>query len=300
MTQTVLVTGASGRAGSHAVKAFNADGWRVRIYDRNTDLVAAAMGADVIYNGMNPPNYNNWAKHIPMITKTVIRAAKASGACILMPGTVYVFGDQPGRLSHETPHRGTARKGRIRSEMEAAFKVAASDGVQTILLRGGDFIDPDNGTDAMEMVYLRSIAKGRIVYPGDPDAVRSHCYQPDFARAAVALANRREQLAAYEDVCFPGHNFSVRDLKTEVQRLTGRKLTLKPFPWWLIRVASPFSELFREMLEMRYLWNLPHQLDPTKFDALLPEFHSTSLECVLRTSLARVNAPTTDMQAVVA
>ena len=44
------------------------------------------MGADVIDNGLNPPNYHNWAKLIPQITADVIAAAKASGATVLLPG----------------------------------------------------------------------------------------------------------------------------------------------------------------------------------------------------------------------
>lgn len=59
MTGTVLVLGASGSFGSHAAREFAAAGWQVRRYQRGTDMVAAAQGADVIVNGLNPPNYHN-------------------------------------------------------------------------------------------------------------------------------------------------------------------------------------------------------------------------------------------------
>ena len=288
MTKTVLVTGASGRSGKHAADAFAADGWTVRRFNRKTDdLVTAAKGADVIYNGMNPPNYHNWAENIPRITADVIAAAKASGATIIQPGTVYVYGDQPGVFSAGTPQRAHTRKGKIRIEMEEAYKRAARDGVQTIVLRGGDFIDPEGKGDAMEVIYLRALKKGRLTAAGDVNAVRAHCYLPDFGRAAVMLANRRETLGAYEDIPFEGHSFSVVQLKARIEWMTGQDLKLATFPWWVFRGLAPFWELARELLEMRYLWSLDHQLDGARLAALLPDFKATDFDTIMRPLVGR-------------
>ena len=106
MHKTVLVLGASGLFGSRAAQAFGAAGWQVRRYQRGTDMTAAAMGADVIVNGMNPPMYHNWAQLIPQITSQVLGAAKASGATVIVPGNVYPYGNQPGpwaRIRRSTP-----------------------------------------------------------------------------------------------------------------------------------------------------------------------------------------------------
>ena len=76
MTGTVLILGASGKIGQHAATAFSNAGWAVRKFNRKTDNMSkSAMGADVIVNGLNPPNYHNWAEIIPAITKQVIAAA---------------------------------------------------------------------------------------------------------------------------------------------------------------------------------------------------------------------------------
>lgn len=40
-------------------------------------------------------------------------------------------------------------------------------------------------------------------------------------------------------------------------------------------LAAPFWELAREFKEMRYLYNLPHRLDPAPMAALLPDFQTT-------------------------
>ena len=55
MAQTLLILGASGLFGSQAARAFAAVGWTVRKYQRGTDIVAAAQGADVIANAMSRP-----------------------------------------------------------------------------------------------------------------------------------------------------------------------------------------------------------------------------------------------------
>ena len=57
-----------------------------------SDVLAAAQGASVIVHGVNPPGYQNWGELVlPMIDNT-IAAARAVGARILMPGTIYNFG----------------------------------------------------------------------------------------------------------------------------------------------------------------------------------------------------------------
>lgn len=286
MTQTVLIIGASGHCGSHVARAFDAAGWQVLRFDRKTqDIVEAAHGADVIFNGANPPNYHNWAENIPRITEDAIRAAKTSGATLIQPGNVYVYGDQPGVMSEETPQTPHTRKGRIRVEMEQRLRRAAADGTQTILVRAGDFIDPVKGGDALQLVYFRNLARARISSGGDPTVQRAYCYLPDYARAVVQLAARKESLRNYEEVPFPGHTFSVLDLASCITALTGRDVTIGEFPWWMMRASAPFWELARELLEMRYLWSLDHRLDGARLAELLPEFQATELPEVVSESL---------------
>lgn len=282
MTQTVLILGANGKIGSHAAEAFWDAGWTVRRYDRNTDMTQAAMGADVIVNGLNPPAYHDWENTIPAITQQVIAAAKASGATVIIPGNVYNFGVKGGELSEQTPQGPASRKGRVRVEMEAAYRAA---GIPTIILRAGSFIDPNRNGDAMAMMHLRDPKKARIGAMGAPEIIHAYCYLPDWARAAVALAERRATLATFEDIPFPGHAFSVADMKAVLDQATGRDYKISPFPWWLMTALSPLWELARELREMRYLWDMSHWLASEKFDRLLPDFRRTDTRTVMLSGL---------------
>ncbi|MCB1406640.1 MAG: NAD-dependent epimerase/dehydratase family protein [Rhodobacteraceae bacterium] len=281
MTQTALILGASGKIGRHFTNAFRAAGWQTRAYVRGTDMSAAARGCDVIVNGMNPPAYHDWQTILPQITAQVIGAAKASGATILFPGNVYVYGTQPGPWSADTPHKPCSRKGTVRAAIEGQYRAAAAKGVQTILLRAGDFLAPELGDSHVDMIYLRAYSKGVITTMGDPDVERAHAWLPDMARAAVMLAQKRADLPAFSDIPFPGLTFSTAQLARGLERLTGRNLTVKPFPWWLFGVAAPVWELAREMKEMRYLFNTPHRLSPEALAQILPDFQPAPFERVL-------------------
>ncbi|MBU2866096.1 epimerase [Pacificibacter marinus] len=284
MTQTVLILGARGKVGRHAKDAFSQAGWNVRLYDRKLgNMPAQATGADVIVNGLNPPDYHNWADIIPRITQQVIEAATITGATVIIPANVYNFGNSAGTWDETTPHRPQTRKGKIREILERSYEAS---GVQTILLRGGDFITPqDGGDDVMRLVVLKDIRKGKITLPGESTTMHAYCYLPDWARAAVLLAEKRDALGQFEDITFGGYNFTLQDLKAELEQALGHPLHISKFPWWALKLTSPFWELARELSEMRYLWDVPHELGTDKFNRLVPDFERTDLSTVMRASL---------------
>ncbi|MCG3266835.1 epimerase [Yoonia sp. I 8.24] len=295
MTQTVLILGGNGKIGRHATTTFENAGWIVRQFDRKTDdMTRAAMGADVIVNGLNPPNYHNWSQLIPQITAQVITAAKASGATVIVPANLYNFGDNPGTLDENTPHRPNTRKGEIRVAMEKTY---AESGVQTIMLRAGNFIDPNGNGDIMSVATMRNIRKSKLTSMGPPATLQAYCYTPDWARAAVMLAERRHQLETFEDIPFPGHAFTNDQLKDALDTHVGRSFKLTTFPWWVMRLLSPVWELAREMKEMRYLYAMPHQVSATKFNRILPDFRATDIATVMYAGLPRDIYPDEPMRA---
>lgn len=286
MSQSVFLLGSSGKVARHAAPVFEAAGWTVRRYDRSQgDMAAQAKGADVIINGLNPPNYHDWAGIIPQITEQVIDAARATGATVIVPGNVYVFGDTPGMWSETTAHRPITRKGRVRAQMERAYQAS---GVQVINLRAGDFIAAQpNDSDLMGAVHMKSIHRGRLTTLGDPDALHAYGYLPDWARAALGLAHRRADLPQFTDVHLGGANFTMTQMRDALSDAMGRPIRLSQFPWPLMRATAPLWELAREMVEMRYLWSVSHGLDDSRLRALLPEFRPTDLRQVMLAAVPR-------------
>ncbi len=283
MTQTVLILGPSGRIGRHAKKAFERAGWNIRCFDRKTDdLMTAAQGVDVIVNGWNPP-YTEWAQTVPALTADVIAAAKQSGATVIIPGNVYVFGpDMPDRIGPDTPHRAAHPLGMVRRDLETAYREA---GVKTILLRAGDFLDDEPSGNWFDMVIAKSAAKGVLSYPGGADIPHAWAWLPDLTASMVALAEKRDQLPIFTDIAFPGFTLSGEQLTHVCAQALGRPIRLKKMSWLPFFLARPFWKMAKHLLEMRYLWDTSHTLDGAALDAILPERQQTDLTSALGLAL---------------
>lgn len=283
MTQTVLILGATGRFGRHAADAFTQAGWTTRLYDRHHDnLKQAAQGADVIVNAWNPA-YPDWQKQLPDLHAKVIAAARQTGATVIVPGNVYVFGPQtPAPWSESTPHNAKNPLGRLRIDMETAYQRA---GVQTILLRAGDFLDTQASGNWFDQIMIKSLSKGVFTYPGTPDIPHAWAYLPDLCRAAVQLAERRAALPKFSDIAFPGYTASGAEMAAALTRITGRNIRPKPMAWLPLYLARPFWPMAKPLLEMRYLWDTPHSLDGTLFNATLPGFQMAPLDTALASAI---------------
>ena len=285
MPGTALILGASGRFGRHARQAFEAAGWQAKPFTRGGDLTAAAMGTDVIVNAWNPP-YSQWTTTVPGLTASVIAAAKASGATVIIPGNVYVFGpDMPGVIGPRVAHRAENPLGQVRRALEAAY---AASGVRTILLRAGDFLDTEASGNWFDSVMAKPVAKGRLSYPGRTDIPHAWAYLPDLARAAVALAERRAELPVFADLAFEGYTLSGQELAAACAAALGREIRVQPMNWLPIRLARPFWPEAKHLIEMRYLWDTPHQLDGSDLMRLIPDLRLTPPVDALRQALAPV------------
>lgn len=169
MTQQIaLVLGATGGIGGAVARKLSARGWHVRALNRNAekaraaepclnwvqgdamraaDVMAAAKGASLIVHAVNPPGYRDWEKLVlPMLDNT-IASAKAVGATVVLPGTVYNFGpDAFPVLREDSPQHPLTRKGGIRVEMERRLEAGSRDGAPVIIVRAGDFFGPGAGS----------------------------------------------------------------------------------------------------------------------------------------------------------
>ncbi len=288
MTKDALILGATGRFGRHAAEAFWNAGWRVRLFDRHADdLTEAAQGADVIVNAWNPA-YPDWAAQVPGLTRAVIEAARSSGARVILPGNVYVFGpDCPVPWGADSPHRAINPLGRVRIEMEQAYRDA---GVPTLILRAGDFLDTEASGNWFDRMMAPSLKRGVLTYPGRADIPQAWAWLPDMARAAVDLAWQHD-LPRFADIAFPGYTLTGAQMAALCETALARRVRVKPMAWWPLQLARPVWPMAGRILEMRYLWNTPHRLDPAAFDARLPGFALTPPEEALERAIAPVLAP---------
>jgi nucleoside-diphosphate-sugar epimerase len=324
-TRTALVIGITGSIGREVAGALLRRGWQVRALHRDpsaasisgalpnsvrwikgdamqaSDVVEAAHGTELIVHAANPPNYRNWrGLALPMLDNT-IAAARSCNARILLPATIYNFGsDAPRVLRENSPQIPTTRKGQVRVEMELKLQKASLYGVRSIVVRAGDFFGPGAGNSWLTRGMVRAGGRVRAVYnPGAPEVGHSWAYLPDLAETMARLVETERPMSAYEVFHFRGHWFEHGvEMAEGVCRTLGiSNQRIKPFSWWAIKLAAPIVNAFHEMLEMRYLWQVPLQLDNSKLRALIGTEAHTPLEDALAATLNR--SPRGGLQSVV-
>jgi nucleoside-diphosphate-sugar epimerase len=74
-------------------------------------------------------------------------------------------------------------------------------------------------------------------------------------------------------------------IRRVVARRTGREPRVSAFPWWLLTLAAPFVTTFREMMEMRYQWRQPVQMDNRRLLSVLGHEPHTGLDEAVEAAL---------------
>lgn len=316
MKKTALVIGATGGVGGELARVLSQRGFRVRALHRDPehakarmpalgaiewlkgdamsaeDVLRASVGVNLVVHAANPPGYRNWkGLALPMLENS-IAAARAAGARLVFPGTVYNYGPETFPLVAESAaQRPKTRKGAIRVAMERRLERAAREGVPVLIVRAGDFFGSAGANSWFSQALVKPGKALRwLLYPGKRDVGHAWAYLPDLAETFAQLLEREAELGSFECFHFDGHWFERGAAIAEAtRRVAGApKAPILGFPWFLVYLLSPFVETFREMIEMRYLWQAPLRLDNTKLRAFLGEEPHTPLEQALGATLRRL------------
>ncbi|MFZ2990649.1 NAD-dependent epimerase/dehydratase family protein [Ideonella sp.] len=310
---TALVLGATGGIGGEVARQLRDAGWEVHAMQRQrpatptlsdgihwhrgdamsaADVAAAAQGCSVIVHAVNPPGYQRWAELVLPMMDNTLAAARAQGATVVLPGTIYNYGPDAFPVLHEdAAQRPLTRKGIIRVEMERRLQAATAQGCRAIVVRAGDFFGPQSGNNWFSQGLIKpGQAVKTVQLPGQPGVGHQWSYLPDVARTMVQLLARRHTLPAFASLHMAGHwdedgQQMAQAIARVVARRTGSTPRLRAFPWWLLALASPFVTTLRELREMRYLWTTPIRMDNSRLRASLTEEPHTPLDEAVEATL---------------
>jgi nucleoside-diphosphate-sugar epimerase len=307
---TVLVLGANGRFGCAAVDAFAAAGWRVLAQLRRAPstplpagaeslqvpledcatLAAKAAGAGVVVYGINPL-YTRWHQELMPLFEQGLAVAQQLKARFMLPGNVYNYGEgMPALLAEDTPERPTTDKGRQRCAMEAVLRERAAQGLDSVVIRAGDFFGGGSGS-WLDQLIAKDIVRGKLVYPGPRELAHAWAYLPDLARAFVAVASKPAP-QGFQRLNFAGHTLTGHEFMAALETAAA-ELGLRPaagfrqrgMPWGLIRVIGWAMPMMRELARMSYLWRVPHGLDGRALARQVGPLPATAVVAALRQSL---------------
>ncbi|HEV2574318.1 MAG TPA: NAD(P)H-binding protein [Beijerinckiaceae bacterium] len=304
-----LVLGATGGIGGEVARRLNKRGWRVRALHRKPeqfdgrgdfvwlrgdamaagDVLAAAEGVSLIVHAVNPPGYRNWGELVLPMFDNTLAAARHVGARVLLPGNVYNYGPDAFPLINEnSPQHPVTRKGKIRVEMEERLRAAVTAGqVKGLIVGAGDFFGPQAANNWFSQGLVKP---GRpvnaISYPGRPGVGHQWAYLPDVAETMVRLAEH-DGLDDFAQFHMGGHwDHDGRQMVDAIARVVGApNMRVSRFPWLAVTLASPFVPLFRELSEMKYLWQVPVRLQNARLLSMLGAEPHTPLDVAVRTTL---------------
>ncbi|MCV2460529.1 NAD-dependent epimerase [Streptomyces sp. ICN988] len=204
--------------------------------DRLTELTE---GADTLFTTAAPP-YHRWPEQFPILSASLLGAARRTGAAYVMLGNLYGYGPVNGPIKPDLPLAATGPKGRARARV---WEEAAASGVKVTEVRAAQFYGA-GASSVFSLMVQRQVLDGRLaLVPQELDLPHSYSAIGDTARTLVA-ASRNEQ--AYGRAWHvPTSTLSVRELagrlaalagapEPRMEELTERDLTLLAFtePFW--------------------------------------------------------------------
>ncbi|MCQ4199435.1 NAD-dependent epimerase [Streptomyces coelicoflavus] len=204
--------------------------------DRLTEL---AEGADTLFTTAAPP-YHRWPEQFPILSASLLGAARRTGAAYVMLGNLYGYGPVNGPITPDFPLAATGPKGRARAR---AWEEAAASGVKVTEVRAAQFYGA-GASSVFSLMVQRQVLDGRLaLVPQELDVPHSYSAIGDTARTLVAASRNEEAYGRAWHV--PTSTLSVRELagrlaalagapEPRMEELTERDLTLLAFtePFW--------------------------------------------------------------------
>lgn len=281
MNDRHLVVGA-GPVGTHVAQLLAARGSEVVVASRSgTDtglagvqhltldasdadaLSAAAEGASVIYNCVNPGDYTAWEEAWPPVAAAFLVAAERSGATYAITGNLYPYGPVEGAMTESMPDAATDHKGVLRAKMWAEAKELHDAGrIRVVEVRGSDYMGTGVGQNGHISRQLAGALQGKRAWMlGRTDLPHTFTDVLDVARLLIAAA---------EDPAAHGRTWNVpsNPAVTQAEALTGvlasidrDPVKMSAIPSLVLRAMARLVPIMREINDLSYQWTGPYVLD---------------------------------------
>jgi nucleoside-diphosphate-sugar epimerase len=234
---------------------------------------AAMAGAQVVFQCTSPA-YHQWPAKFPALQASVVDAAAAAGALLVVAENLYGYGPGTGLLTEDRPLTATTRKGAVRARLWQDLAAAHQAGrLRVVAGRASDFYGP--GVGAGSVVgdrFFGALLRGKPAEVlGDPDRLHTYTYIADFGEALVALSEtgatwgRAWHVPSAPAVTTRSFAAQATDLAGVAVPGTGPRLRrLAP---WQLRLVGLGVPAVREMPEMMYQFEQDWVVDYSAYAA---------------------------------
>jgi nucleoside-diphosphate-sugar epimerase len=231
------------------------------------DLAAVTRetsGCSALVFAVNVP-IASWMTQMPVLLDIAIQAARATGARLIFPGNVWIYGPgQPGqRIDEARPATPCSERGALRAKLEASL--AAAD-IHYSIVRLPEFYGP-NVVNALVGAPFRAAARSRpVLWLGELDVTVEYVFIRDAAAAVLDIAGAADCDRESFNIEGAG-GITPRKFWNQVIALAAARGRVWAVPRWLLRVAALTNPEARAFLDIRHLWTDPILLDGTKYRA---------------------------------
>lgn len=251
--EEVVLTSRSGANGTTAVDATSADA-----------LSHLADGAVGLYNCVNPPAYDKWPELWPPVAEALLAAARRTGAVLITAANLYPYGPVPGGLMREgMPDLATGRKARVRARMTAdAFAAHEAGLVRAVEVRGSDYMGAGPGNYAHVPRVIAKALRGKSVSVlGSADQPHTWTDVRDMGRALATVATEESSWGRVWHAPSNAARTQAEAVNDVLASVGAKPVDVKAMPDILLRLASPFVPVLRELRETLYQFTSPYLLD---------------------------------------
>jgi nucleoside-diphosphate-sugar epimerase len=285
MSENLHVIFGTGAVGCWTARALKARGLPVRAVNRSgirpgllpgdvelaacdlsdpAQAVAAAAGASVIYQALNPP-YHRWHELFPALQSAALAAARATGARYVSVENLYMY-DSSRPMTEDSPVAPRSRKGELRARMAAEVAEAQKRGdVRAAQLRSSDYFGPGvRGSALGERVFGNLVRGAKAQIGGSAIMPHSFAYIEDVGSAAAILGTREESLGKVW-IAPHGPALTQGEMVARAARLMGGEARHSVASPMIMRLVGLFVPGARASVEMMYQFVEPFVVDARRF-----------------------------------
>lgn len=259
-----------------AVRAVNRSGVRPDLMPTDVEMTkadvadpaqaaAAATGASVVYQALNPP-YHLWHEFFPALQTAALSAAKTANARYVSIENLYMY-DSSKPMTEASPVAPVSRKGALRQKMAEEVMAAHARGeVRTTALRSSDYYGPGVlGSALGERVFGNLVAGKKAQLSGSTKMPHSFSYIEDVGLAAAALGTHDKALG---QVWIAPHApaRTQGQMVEEACRVLGVEPRISAVSPLMMRLVGLFIPAARASVEMMYEFTAPFVVDSSRIE----------------------------------
>ncbi len=264
------------RGQGRAVRAVNRSGLRPDLMPTDVEVtkadvadpaqaVAAATGATVVYQALNPP-YHRWHEFFPALQTAALSAAKTANARYVSIENLYMY-DSAMPMTEASRVAPVSRKGALRQKMAEEVMAAHARGdVRATALRSSDYYGPGVTASALgDRVFGNLVAGKKAELSGSSTMPHSFAYIEDVGLGAATLGTHDEALG---QVWIPPHApaRTQGQMVEEACRVLGVEPGIRTVSPLMMRVVGLFIPVVRASVEMMYEFTAPFVVDSSRFE----------------------------------